>query len=218
MKTYERLLLENKAWAKDKQLEDPEYFTRLVSIQRPEFLWIGCSDSRVPPDQITQTQPGEIFIHRNIANMVVHTDLNLLSVLQYAVEVLHVKHIIVCGHYGCGGVKAAMGRNSLGIINKWLRNIKDVYRFHQSEIDALTDEDAKLNRLIELNIQEQVHNLAKTSIVQQAWHRDNYPHLHGWVYDLSDGVIHPVCDMEANTHLDHSIYEYDNLDGAYNYH
>ncbi len=218
MKTYERLLLENKAWAKDKQLEDPEYFSRLVSIQKPEFLWIGCSDSRVPPDQITQTQPGEIFIHRNIANMVVHTDLNLLSVLQYAVEVLHVKHIIVCGHYGCGGVKAAMGRNSLGIINKWLRNIKDVYRFHQDEIEALPNEDAKLNRLVELNIIEQVQNLAKTSIVQQAWHRDNYPHLHGWVYNLQDGVINPVCDMEANTHLDHIIYEYDNLDGAYNYH
>jgi carbonic anhydrase len=217
MSSYHRLLLENKVWASEKQKEDPEFFSRLVSTQTPEYLWIGCSDSRVPPDQITQTQPGEIFIHRNIANMVVHTDLNLLSVLQYAVEVLHVKHIIVCGHYGCGGVKAAMGRKSLGIINKWLRNIKDVYRFHQSEIDALDTEDAKVNRLIELNIIEQVHNLAKTSIVQQAWHRDNYPHLHGWVYDLKDGIINPLIDMPANTHLEHTIYEYDNLDGSYEF-
>jgi carbonic anhydrase len=212
------LLLENKAWAKDKQKEDPEYFSRLVDIQRPEFLWIGCSDSRVPPDQITQTQPGEIFIHRNIANMVIHTDLNLLSVLQYAVEVLHVKHIIVCGHYGCGGVKAAMGRKSLGIINKWLRSIKDVYRFHEGELTAIENEELRLNRLIELNIIEQVHNLAKTSIVQQAWHRDDYPHLHGWVYDLHDGVIRSLFDMSANTHLEHTIYEYDNLDGKFDFH
>lgn len=213
MGKYERLLLENKAWAKEKQTEDPEYFTRLVNVQRPEFLWIGCSDSRVPPDQITQTQPGEIFIHRNIANMVVHTDLNLLGVLQYAVEVLQVKHIIVCGHYGCGGVKAAMGRKSLGVINKWLRNIKDVYRFHEHELKAIADESDRLNRLIELNIMEQVSNLAKTSIVQQAWKQRNEPHLHGWVYDLRDGLIRTLCDVPANARLDHEIYEYDNLEG-----
>lgn len=143
MKSYEKLLLENKAWAKEKVEDDPEYFTRLVDIQTPEFLWIGCSDSRVPANEITGTQPGEIFVHRNVANMVVHTDLNLLSVLQYAVEYLKVKHIIVCGHYGCGGVRAAMTKKNFGIINKWLRNIKDVYRYHSDEIDNLKTEDEK---------------------------------------------------------------------------
>jgi carbonic anhydrase len=156
MKSYEKLLLENKAWAAERVADDPEFFSRLANVQTPEYLWIGCSDSRVPPDQITGTKPGEIFIHRNIANMVVHTDLNLLSVLYYAVDVLKVKHIIVCGHYGCGGVKAAMTQQSLGIINKWLRNIKDVYRFHKEEINSLEDESSKLNRLIELNVKEQV--------------------------------------------------------------
>jgi carbonic anhydrase len=169
MHSYERLLLENKAWAKEKAQDDPEYFSRLAHVQTPEFLWIGCSDSRVPPDQITQTQPGEIFIHRNIANMVVHTDLNLLSVLQYAVEVLQVKHVIVCGHYGCGGVKAALDRNSRGLIDHWLKNIKDVYRYHQQEVDGQPTDEKRLNKLIELNIQEQVTNLAKTSIIQAAW-------------------------------------------------
>ncbi|MCB9080397.1 MAG: carbonate dehydratase [Lewinellaceae bacterium] len=211
MQRYEQLLLENKAWAQEKVQDDPQFFERLVNIQRPDFLWIGCSDSRVPPNEITQTQPGEIFIHRNIANMVVHTDLNLLSVLQYAVEVLKVKHIIVCGHYGCGGVKAAMSRSSYGIINKWLRNIKDVYRFHQGEIDDLSSEDDRVNRLIELNVEEQVLNLAKTSIIQKAWKTEGRPHLHGWVYSLHDGVIKPLVEMAANTPLDHPIYEYDNL-------
>lgn len=211
MLNYQRLLLENKAWAKDKVEEDPEFFHRLVNVQSPKFLWIGCSDSRVPPDQITQTQPGEIFIHRNVANLVVHTDINLLSVLQYAVEVLKVEHVIVCGHYGCGGVKAAMGHSSLGIINKWLRHIKDVYRYHEEELDAITDDTARLNRLIELNIIEQVQNLAKTSIIQHAWKNHNQPHLHGWVYDLNDGLINPIYEMAANTKLDHHIYEYENL-------
>lgn len=210
MKSYEKLLLENKAWAKEKTLEDPEFFNRLLHVQTPEFLWIGCSDSRVPPDQITGTQPGEIFIHRNIANMVVHTDLNLLSVLEYAVNVLKVKHVIVCGHYGCGGVKAAMNRHSVGIINKWLRNIKDVYRYHREEIDGLKDENDRVNRLIELNVQEQVMNLAKTSIIQKAWKYDKAPYLHGWVYDLKDGIIKPVCEMDPGTHID-ELYEYDNL-------
>lgn len=212
MTHYERLLLENKAWAREKIAEDPNFFERLANVQKPEFLWIGCSDSRVPPDQITQTQPGEIFIHRNIANMVVHTDLNLLSVLQYAVEVLNVKHIIVCGHYGCGGVKAALTQHSLGIINKWLRNIKDVYRYHQAEIDAVATEEGRVNKLIELNIQEQVMNLAKTSIVQAAWKKNQRPTLHGWVYDLHDGIIKSLVDMSPGAPLDHSIYEYDNLE------
>lgn len=209
MRTYERLLLENKAWAAEKVQDDPEYFSRLAHLQTPEFLWIGCSDSRVPANEITGTHPGEIFVHRNIANMVVHTDLNMLSVLQYAVEVLKVKHVIVCGHYGCGGVKAAMGNHSFGIINKWLRNIKDVYRFHREEMDGL-DEDEKVNKLIELNVKEQVLNLAKTSIIQHSWKENNYPHLHGWVYGLNNGLIKPIFEMPAGTHID-PLYEFDNL-------
>jgi len=210
MKSYERLLLENKAWAADRVADDPEFFDRLKNIQTPEYLWIGCSDSRVPANEITGTQPGEIFVHRNIANMVVHTDLNMLSVLQYAVEVLKVKHIIVCGHYGCGGVKAAMTQTSLGIINKWLRNIKDVYRIHRDEVDAIEDQGKKTNKLIELNVQEQVLNLAKTSIIQKAWKENNAPHLHGWVYGLENGLINPIYEMPAGTHID-PIYEFDNL-------
>jgi carbonic anhydrase len=209
MNAFEKLLLENKAWAREKIMEDPEYFHRLAELQAPEFLWIGCSDSRVPANEITGTAPGEIFVQRNIANMVIHTDLNLLSVLQYAVEVLKVKHIIVCGHYGCGGVKAAMSHKSFGIINKWLRNIKDVYRLHEDELMAIADEDKRVDRLVELNVQEQVMNLAKTSIVQHAWKAENRPHLHGWVYGLANGIIKPVFNMEPNTHIDH-IYEYDN--------
>ena len=210
MKPYERLLLENKAWAADRVADDPAFFDRLKNIQSPEYLWIGCSDSRVPANEITGTQPGEIFVHRNIANMVVHTDLNMLSVLQYAVEVLKVKHIIVCGHYGCGGVKAAMTQTSLGIINKWLRNIKDVYRIHRNEVDAIEDENKKTNKLVELNVQEQVLNLAKTSIIQKSWKENNAPHLHGWVYGLDNGLINPIYEMPAGTHID-PIYEFDNL-------
>ena len=210
MKSYEKLLENNKTWAEQAVNNDPEFFNRLKNTQSPEYLWIGCSDSRVPPDSITGTRPGEIFIHRNIANMVVHTDLNMLSVLQYAVEVLKVKHVIVCGHYGCGGVKAAMTHQSLGIINKWLRNIKDVYRMHQDEVNFLPNDEERLNRLIELNVQEQVMNLAKTSIIQKAWKDNNAPHLHGWVYGLNDGLIKPIFEMAANAHID-SIYEFDNL-------
>jgi carbonic anhydrase len=210
MKQYEKLLLENKAWAAETVEEDPEFFKRLENIQRPDFLWIGCSDSRVPANEITNTQPGEIFVHRNIANMVVHTDLNLLSVLEYAVVHLKVKHVIVCGHYGCGGVKAAMTQHNFGIINKWLRNIKDVYRFHREEIDAIPDEEQRTNRLVELNVIEGVMNLAKTSIIQKAWKYNQQPHLHGWVYGLKDGLINPVFEMPANTHIE-SIYEYDDL-------
>ncbi len=210
MKAYEKLLLENKAWAREKMEDDDQYFERLAHLQTPEFLWIGCSDSRVPANEITGTKPGEIFVHRNIANMVVNTDLNLLSVLQYAVEVLKVKHIIVCGHYGCGGVKAAMTNHHYGIINKWLRNIKDVYRFHREEVDEIKNEDARLNRMVELNVQEQVMNLAKTSIVQKSWKNAQLPHIHGWVYDLHDGIIKPVFEMMAGTHID-PIYEFDDL-------
>lgn len=210
MQSYERLLAENKTWAKEKLAVDPDYFNRLVHVQNPEFLWIGCSDSRVPANEITGTQPGEIFVHRNIANMVIHTDLNLLSVLQYAVEVLKVKHIIVCGHYGCGGVKAAMTNHNFGIINKWIRNIKDVHRFHREEVDAIKDENDQINRMVELNVQEQVLNLAKTSIIQKAWKERKAPHLHGWVYDLKDGIINPIQEMQAGTHID-ALYEFDDL-------
>ncbi|HSC53871.1 MAG TPA: carbonic anhydrase [Phnomibacter sp.] len=210
MNSYEKLLLENKAWAKEMKDVDPEYFKRLAALQTPEFLWIGCSDSRVPANQITGTTPGEIFVQRNIANMVVHTDLNLLSVLEYAVVHLKVKHIIVCGHYGCGGVKAAMSHHNMGIINKWLRNIKDVYRFHEEELDNIKDEDERLDRLVELNVEEQVLNLAKTSIVQIAWKHNHRPTLHGWVYGLSNGIIKPIIKMEPGSKQD-KIYEYDDL-------
>lgn len=210
MKAYERLLLENKAWAREKIKDDPEYFKRLAKIQKPEFLWIGCSDSRVPSNEITGTEPGEIFVQRNIANMVIHTDLNLLSVLEYAVVHLKVRHIIVCGHYGCGGVKAAMSHSNFGIINKWIRNIKDVYRFHEAELIAIENPDDRLNRLIELNVEEQVLNLAKTSIIQKAWKEWEAPYLHGWVYGLTDGIIKPLKEMAPGTRLDH-IYEYEDL-------
>lgn len=210
MYSYQKLLEENRIWAAQQVVRDPEYFSRLVDIQQPEFMWIGCSDSRVPANELTGSQPGEIFVHRNVANMVVHTDLNMLSVLQYAVEVLKVKHIIVCGHYGCGGVRAAMTQHSLGLINKWLRNIKDVYRLHRNEVDAIEDEEQRANRLVELNVREQVMNLAKTSIVQAAWKTENRPDLHGWVYDLHDGVINPVFEILAGSHID-PLYEYDNL-------
>jgi len=210
MKSYEKLLLENKAWAAEKVSDDPQFFNRLADIQTPEFLWIGCSDSRVPANEITGTQPGEIFVHRNVANMVVHTDLNLLTVLDYAVNHLKIKHIIVCGHYGCGGVKASMTNHNFGIINKWLRNIKDVYRFHREEIEIITGEEQKVDRMVELNVMEQVMNLAKTSIVQKAWVHDKRPDLHGWVYGLKDGIIKPVLEIPAGTHID-PLYEFDDL-------
>ena len=209
METYEKLLLENKAWASEKLSEDPEYFNRLV--QTHEFLWIGCSDSRVPANEITGTQPGEIFVHRNIANMVVNTDVNLLSVLDYAVNYLKVKHVIVCGHYGCGGVKAAATQSDFQpVLNMWLRNIKDVYRLHREELNKIKDEEQRTDRLVELNVSEQVNNLAKTSIIQRAWKQYNAPDLHGWVYGLKDGLIKPVFEMKAGTHID-PVYEYDNL-------
>ena len=176
MKPYEILLKDNKAWAAEKLNADPEYFKRLARLQSPEFLWIGCSDSRVPANEITGTQPGEIFVHRNVANLVINTDVNLLSVLDYAVNHLKVQHIIVCGHYGCGGIKAAITNNDFKpVLNMWLRNIKDVYRIHRDELDAITNEDLKANRLTELNVQEQVFNLAKTSIIQRAWKNEQRP-------------------------------------------
>lgn len=211
MKSYEVLLKENKQWAEKKLKNDPHYFDRLLHVQTPEFLWIGCSDSRVPPDQITQTEPGEIFIHRNVGNLVVNTDVNVLSVLDYAVNYLKVKHVIVCGHYGCGGIKAAITNTDFKqVLNMWLRNIKDIYRIHRSELDTIANEEARVDRLVELNVQEQVMNLAKTSIIQRAWKNEHRPDLHGWVYGLNDGLINPVFEMKAETHID-PLYEFDDL-------
>ena len=211
MTPYEKLLLENKAWAKEQQEDDPEFFKRLSAIQTPEFLWIGCSDSRVPADKITGTQPGEIFVHRNIANMVIHTDVNVLSVLDYAVNHLKVNHVIICGHYGCGGIKAAMTNHDYKyVLNMWLRNIKDVYRLSEDELNAITDEEKKTDRLVELNVKEQVMHLAKTSIIQRAWHYEKRPILHGWVYGLKDGIINPVFKMEPGAYID-ELYQYDDL-------
>jgi carbonic anhydrase len=189
MNTYEKLLLQNKAWAGERTKYDPDFFLRQANSQAPEFLWIGCSDSRVPANEITGTEPGEIFVHRNIANMVVHTDMNLLSVLDYAVNILKVKHVIVCGHYGCGGVMAAMKNEQYGLVDNWLRDIKDVYRLHTDELESIQNEDERFDRFVELNVMEQVFDLSKTSIVQNAWRDRSLPAIHGWVYDLKTGMI-----------------------------
>jgi len=211
MTPYDKLLLENKAWAKEMVEDDPNYFNRLATLQTPEFLWIGCSDSRVPADKITGTQPGEIFVHRNIANVVVHTDVNLLSVLDYAVNHIKVNHVIVCGHYGCGGVKAAMTNHDFKhLLNMWLRNIKDVYRLYRDELDGIEDEEKRADRLVELNVKEQVMKLSKTSIIQRAWKNDQRPVLHGWVYGLKDGLIKSIFDMQPGASID-PIYIYDDL-------
>ncbi len=207
MKEYSKLLLANKAWAQEKLDLDEEYFHNLAKDQKPLFLWIGCADSRVPAEEVTHAQPGEIFVHRNVANLVVHTDMNLLSVLQYAVEVLKVKHVIVCGHYGCGGVKAAMGNSDLGLINKWLRNIKEVYSKHVSELKTIQDEGKRFDRLVELNVEEQVRNLSKTTIIQRAWANRELPHLHGWVFDMKTGMIKEIMDIDSNSELE-EIYKY----------
>lgn len=186
---YKALLDGNKAWVKDMLKQDPDYFEKLYKGQNPQVLWIGCSDSRVPANEITGTNPGEIFVHRNIANMVIHTDMNMLSVLDYAVNVLKVKHVIVCGHYGCGGVKAAMENGQFGLIDNWLRHIKDVYRTYQKELDAIKDPEEKFNRYVELNVIEQVLDLSRTSIVQNAWKQGNDLKIHGWVYSLRTGIL-----------------------------
>lgn len=204
---YKQLIENNRAWVKKKLCEDPEFFKKLAEGQQPPVLWIGCADSRVPANEIIGAQAGEVFVHRNIANMVVPTDLNMLSVLDYAVNVLKVSHVIVCGHYGCGGVKAAMTNSSFGVIDNWIRHIKDVYRFHQDELELLEDEEERFNRFVELNVREQVHDLAKTSIVQNAWNRGQTLHLHGWVYGVGSGVIKDLeVDFEDNQRLD-SVYK-----------
>jgi carbonic anhydrase len=186
--SYKKLLDNNHLYVAKKIQDDPDFFKHSALSQTPRYLWLGCADSRMPTSLITGTEPGEIFVHRNIANLVSHTDFNFMSVLQYAVQVLEVEHIIVCGHYGCGGVNAAMTHNSLGLINKWIRNIKETYLTHGDELYAISDEEERSNRLVELNVQHQVENIAKTSIVQEAW-RKRELYIHGWVYGLKDGVI-----------------------------
>jgi carbonic anhydrase len=202
-----KLFLSNRAWAAEKLSEDASYFENLAKDQRPEYLWIGCSDSRVPANEIIGAEPGELFVHRNVANMVVHTDLNLLSVLQYAVEFLEVKHIIVCGHTGCGGVKASLTNKDYGLLNKWLRNLKDVYRLHKDEVEAETNIDDKVNKLVEMNLIEQVGNVVKTSIVQKAWKQHKRPHVHGWVYEMETGLLRTVIDVEPGAAID-PMYEF----------
>lgn len=186
---YNQLLDNNKKWVAGKLAKDPDYFKKLAIGQKPPVLWIGCADSRVPANEIIGAEPGEVFVHRNIANMVVHSDMNMLSVLDYAVNVLQVKHIIVCGHYGCGGVQTAMTNKHVGLIDNWIRHIKDVYRLHRDELDAIADEQSRFKRFVELNVFEQVLDLGKTSIVQSAWERGQDVHVHGWVYDIHDGMI-----------------------------
>ncbi|HZY81032.1 MAG TPA: carbonate dehydratase [Cyclobacteriaceae bacterium] len=189
LKDYQQLLLQNKAWVERRNQDDPEFFNRLANVQTPKFLWIGCSDSRVPANEITGTEPGEIFVHRNIANMVVHTDMNMLSVLDYAVSVLKVEHVIVCGHYGCGGVRAAMGQKQYGLIDNWIRHIKDAYRMNEPELEAIKDPQQREDRFVEINVIEQVYDLVKTSIIQNSWASRHLPYVHGWVYDIRVGII-----------------------------
>jgi len=200
-KTYQNLIDGNKAFVEKSLAEDPEYFTKLAAGQNPEVLWIGCADSRVPANEVTGTKPGEVFVHRNIANMCIHSDMNMLSVLDYAVNVLKVKHIIVAGHYGCGGVIAAMGSKQYGLIDNWLRHIKDVYRLHSHELDLITDDKQRGNRLVELNAIEQVFNLCKTTIVQNAWKERSDLEVHGWVIDIGSGLVKDLkvsCNSSAN--------------------
>jgi len=185
----DKLLDNNRKWAAERVKGDPTFFSRLAEQQAPEFLWIGCSDSRVPANEIVGLDPGELFVHRNVANVVVHTDLNCLSVLQFAVDVLEVKHVIVCGHYGCGGVRAALEQDSHGLIDNWLRHVQDVARTHEVKLNAIPDLDARVDRLCELNVIEQVQNVARTTIVQDAWRRDHKVQLHAWIYGLKDGLI-----------------------------
>ncbi|HLW57486.1 MAG TPA: carbonic anhydrase [Bacteriovoracaceae bacterium] len=203
MEIIKKILLENKAWAKSRLDINPNYFEKMAKDQNPTFLWIGCADSRVPPAEITNTHPGDMFVHRNIANLVVHTDSNLLSVMQYAVEALKIPHIIVCGHYNCGGVRAALGHQSLGLIDNWIRNIKDVVYLNRAELSQIDNETDRVNRLVELNVIHQTRNIAHSSIIQKAWReRGEYPIIHGWVYDLNCGELKILNTIKASDVLD----------------
>lgn len=208
-KTYEKLINGNKKFALSKRFDNPDYFKKLSLGQKPDYLWIGCSDSRVPANEVTSTESGEMFVHRNIANVVVHTDFNIMSVLEYAVTVLEVKHIIVCGHYGCGGVRAAMSHKTYGLVDKWLRHIKDVYHKNAAELDAISDLDKRADRLTELNVIAQVRNLAETKIIQRAWHEGQKVQIHGWVYGLNSGLITELKAMYDDKNDIDPIYRYD---------
>lgn len=200
---YKKILDNNKKWVESQLALDNDYFKDLAKGQQPPLLWIGCSDSRVPANEIIGAKPGEVFVHRNIANMVIHSDMNMLSVLDYAVNVLKVKHIIVCGHYGCGGVKAAMGNQSIGLIDNWIRHIKDVYRLHEDYLNSFDNEEDRFNKFVEINAQEQVFDLAKTSIVQSAWRSGQDLTLHGWTYGLNSGYVTDLgVNMSSNNELD----------------
>lgn len=199
---YDNLIKNNKKWVQTKLDLDPQFFDKLAKGQKPPLLWIGCADSRVPANEIIGAEPGEVFVHRNIANMVIHSDMNMLSVLDYAVNALKVKHVIVCGHYGCGGVNAAMGNQSIGLIDNWIRHIKDVYRLHKTELDSIQDETQRFNRFVELNVTEQVFDLAKTSIVQGAWNSGQELSIHGWVYGVDSGIIK---DLGVNVNNDQDL-------------
>ena len=192
MEKINDLFSKNRAWANKLKAQDPEFFSRLSQQQNPDYLWIGCSDSRVAANQIVDLPPGEVFVHRNIANLVLHSDLNCLSVIQYAIEALKVKHIIVCGHYGCGGIKASMDDDDHGLINNWLQNIKNVQRLHQQELDSIDSKTGKLDRLCELNIQEQVRNVCNTSVVKNTWKKGQELSVHGWVYSIEDGILNDL--------------------------
>lgn len=202
MKDYRQLLLSNRAWAAELTEESPTFFSRHVAGQKPDFLWIGCSDSRVSPEQMTQTQPGGMFIHRNIANLVDPDDLNLMSVLQYAVDVLQVPHVIVCGHYGCGGLVATLKGGTEGPVDRWLEGARAVHRNHADEIDGCADDDARINRFVEVNVRDQLVRLAATATIQNAFARGQDVALHGWVYDLRDGLIKPLMEIDRETVLD----------------
>ena len=192
MEPVTTLLDNNRKWAAQRVKNDPHFFTRLAGQQDPAYLWVGCSDSRVPANEIVGLDPGELFVHRNVANVVVHTDVNCLSVLQYAVDVLKVQHVIVCGHYGCGGIRAALDGTAHGLSDNWLQHVQDVKEAHQAELLSFADVDDRINRLAELNVVEQVRNIARTTIVQDAWRRDQKLKLHGWIYGLTDGLIHDL--------------------------
>lgn len=207
--SIKQLLEGNRQFVEETNKLHPELFNQLAHSQKPEFLWIGCADSRVPATEITKTTPGSIFVHRNIANMVVHSDANMLSVVFYAVKVLKVKHIIVCGHYGCGGVQAAMGNDSIGFIDGWLNHLKDVQRLHKHELETM-DDDAKFRRYVELNVMEQVMNVARIPFIQESWKEGDLPLIHGWVYDVADGLIHDL-DCTIGSHDDlHEMFVYKN--------
>ncbi len=202
MRHYKQLLLANKAWASELTDENPDFFKRQINGQKPDFLWIGCSDSRVSPEQMTMTPPGGMFIHRNVANLVNEADLNLMSVLQYATDVLKVRHIIVCGHYACGGLQATLAGGTTGAVDAWLQSARDVLHAHEDEVVGQPDDETRVNRLVEVNVRDQLIKLARTQLIQAAWARDQEVFLHGWVYDIRDGHIKPLLEIEATTPLD----------------